>query len=105
MSSQRESRRREIPRIDFGTLGVECALVPLLDLGRGRRISRAGADTPALKSRAGWVVLLSAMLVGVAAWQFGQGWYIHAKAGAAQVLLHSAWQRTLAGEREARPWP
>lgn len=36
---------------------------------------------------------------------FGQGLYIHAKAQLAQVLLRSAWQRTLAGDGNTRPWP
>lgn len=36
---------------------------------------------------------------------FGQGLYIYGKAQLAQVLLRSAWQRTLNGEGNARPWP
>jgi sortase A len=34
-----------------------------------------------------------------------RGSWIYVKARIAQVLLRSAWQRTLAGERQARPWP
>jgi sortase A len=49
------------------------------------------------------VVLL--VLVGVGAWQVGEGVWIHVKAQVAQVLLQRAWVRTLAGEGEARPWP
>lgn len=38
-------------------------------------------------------------------WQLGSAGYLHAKALLAQQLLKSAWQRSLAGEHEARPWP
>jgi sortase A len=38
-------------------------------------------------------------------WQVGSGAYIHAKAWLAQQLIASAWTRTLAGEREVKPWP
>lgn len=48
-----------------------------------------------------WLALI---LLGVTLWQLGQGAYIYAKAGLAQVLLQRAWDRTLAGERQARPW-
>lgn len=43
------------------------------------------------------LVLLGAMLMG-------EGLYIKAKAGYAQLLLDRAWSRTLAGETEAKPW-
>lgn len=33
------------------------------------------------------------------------GTWIHLKAALAQVLLRAAWERTLAGARDARPWP
>jgi sortase A len=36
---------------------------------------------------------------------FGRGAYIYAKARLAQVLLHRAWARTLAGEKDVKPWP
>jgi sortase A len=45
------------------------------------------------------------LLLGLGGWQAGQGLYIHAKALLAQYLLHQAWARTLAGEREVKPWP
>jgi len=38
-------------------------------------------------------------------WQFGQGIYLTAKAQVAQVLLEKAWQKTLAGDPNAKPWP
>lgn len=35
----------------------------------------------------------------------GHGAYIYAKAHVAQVLLHAAWERTLRGESNVKPWP
>jgi sortase A len=35
---------------------------------------------------------------------FGKGVYIHAKAQVAQLLLNRAWEKTLAGEKNAKPW-
>jgi len=43
--------------------------------------------------------------MGVALWQSGQGVYIYAKAELAQVLLRRAWDKTLAGAKQVRPWP
>jgi sortase A len=45
------------------------------------------------------------LLLLVGAWQLGAGLYIHAKAVLAQLLVRDAWERTLAGERQAKPWP
>lgn len=36
--------------------------------------------------------------------QLAQGGWIHAKAHLAQYLLENAWQQTLAGDRQVRPW-
>ena len=36
---------------------------------------------------------------------FGNGAYMKAKASLAQVLLAQAWEKTLAGDTNARPWP
>jgi sortase A len=49
--------------------------------------------------------LLAAILVLGGGTLFGRGAYIYAKARVAQVLLHRAWTRTLAGERGVKPWP
>jgi sortase A len=49
--------------------------------------------------------VLAAMALIAGLWQVGQGLYIHVKAELAQVLIERAWKRTLAGEREVRPWP
>ena len=44
-------------------------------------------------------------LIGFSLWHFGQGTYIYAKARLAQYLIRSAWEKTLAGQKEVRPWP
>ena len=44
-------------------------------------------------------------LLCIGFWNFGQGAYIYAKAYLAQGLLERAWQRTLSGEMEVKPWP
>jgi sortase A len=45
------------------------------------------------------------LLVGLGTWQLGHGVWIHVKARLAQHLLQRAWARTLAGERDVKPWP
>ncbi len=45
------------------------------------------------------------LLAGAGLACFGSGLYIYAKAGLAQVLLHSAWSRTQANGEPAAPWP
>lgn len=50
-------------------------------------------------------VLLVVALAAAGAGFLGHGAYIHAKAQLAQLLLHSAWQRTLQGEVNVKPWP
>ncbi|NQZ12380.1 MAG: class GN sortase [Algicola sp.] len=37
-------------------------------------------------------------------WQLGQGGYIYAKAQVAQWLMADAWQQTLAGVSDVKPW-
>ena len=49
--------------------------------------------------------LTAAAFLMIAVWEFGQAGYIHAKAWLAQHLIAEAWQRTLAGETEVKPWP
>lgn len=44
------------------------------------------------------------LVVGGACLLASGGW-IHAKAAVAQVMLESAWQDTLGGETNVRPWP
>jgi sortase A len=48
---------------------------------------------------------LAVACAALAAWQLGAAGLILAKAALAQHLLESAWSRTLAGERQAKPWP
>ena len=55
--------------------------------------------------RLSWVQLAAAALLAIAAWQFGHGLWIQAKAWLAQALIACAWSRTLAGQPQARPWP
>ncbi len=45
------------------------------------------------------------VLLAFAGWQLGSAAYIHMKALLAQELLERAWQRTLDGKRNVRPWP
>lgn len=47
----------------------------------------------------------AAVLLAVAAWQFGHAGYIHAKAKLAQRLIHTAWTETLAAGEPVKPWP
>lgn len=49
------------------------------------------------------IVIVAKLGVGVAL--FGKGTWIYAKAHLAQHLIEHAWERTLAGERQVRPWP
>lgn len=49
------------------------------------------------------IVLLFLPLCGL--WFIGQGSYIHAKAVFAQLLLETAWSKTLNGQQEVKPWP
>jgi sortase A len=45
------------------------------------------------------------VLLAVAAWHGGRAAWIETKAQLAQALVRRAWQRTLAGAGDARPWP
>lgn len=38
-------------------------------------------------------------------WQIGNASYIHAKAILAQTLLETAWNKTVHGQQEVKPWP
>jgi sortase A len=44
------------------------------------------------------------LLLLISLQQLGQGGYIYAKAVLAQYLIESAWQKTLAGEHQVKPW-
>jgi sortase A len=52
-----------------------------------------------------YLAALAAILLGLGAWQLGDGVWIYAKAQLAQYLLQRAWQRTLHGEAHVKPWP
>jgi sortase A len=47
----------------------------------------------------------AALALALAAWHGGRAAWIEGKAQVAQVLLRHAWRETLAGARDARPWP
>ena len=49
-------------------------------------------------------LLLAAVLGAAAAWQLADAGWLWGKAKLAQMLVARAWERTLAGESEARPW-
>ena len=76
-------------------LGVECAWAPAPPPVARRR----------LRAVRGLRLALAIALLALGGWQFGRGAWIQAKAWLAQVLIAQAWQRSLAGEPRARPWP
>ena len=47
---------------------------------------------------------IQVLLLLIACWAIGDGLYIRAKAVLAQILLETAWQRSVQGETRARPW-
>lgn len=49
------------------------------------------------------ILLIVLPLCGM--WQIGSASYIHAKAILAQVLLETAWDKTVHGQQEVKPWP
>lgn len=66
------------------------------------RRRRPRAPMPRRKRIAAAAALLFFTLAAVL---FGHGAWIYGKAKLAQVLLRSAWSRTLAGQENVRPWP
>ncbi|WP_230970005.1 class GN sortase [Nitrogeniibacter aestuarii] len=81
-------------------LGVECAWPArecLSDEATGSRHTR--------RTMQRIFQLTAAAFLMVAIWEFGQAGYIHAKAWLAQHLIADAWERTLAGETQVKPWP
>jgi sortase A len=72
--------------------------------------SPIGSDAPVGRERAARssrarLVALILLLAFAGAACCGGGLYIHAKAGLAQKLLHSAWARTQQSGVPAKPWP
>jgi sortase A len=51
------------------------------------------------------LAIVTAVLMTWGVSQLGQGTWIYAKAELAQHLLGRAWERTLRGEAEVKPWP
>src|SRR5256885_14523208 len=89
--------RRESDRVP---MGVESAM-PLVPVPRSESAQPPKAKSGILRKLA-LALLVLLFLVGV--WQIGKGLYIQAKAQLAQVLVRDAWARTLAGERQVKPW-
>lgn len=58
-----------------------------------------------MRQRRIWFGRLALILLGLAAWQLGQGVYIHAKAQLAQYLIANSWAQRLASGRAPAPWP
>lgn len=82
-------------------LGVECAW-PVPDRRSPWAHSRVAQARPRARR---WIAAL-ALVVGLAGLsQIGHAGYIYAKAWLAQVLISQAWERTLAGETQVKPWP
>jgi sortase A len=78
---------------------------------------RAAADAPPpraqwvaergprrIRLKRAWTLAMAALAV-TGAVTFGEGAYIYAKAGLAQVLLQSAWERERSTGVAAQPWP
>ena len=83
-------------------IGVECAYPITVPAGLAWNPNSPVRS----RSRLGkWLTALAALLLVLGAWQFGQGAYIQAKARLAQVLIAHAWERTLAGGKQVKPWP
>jgi sortase A len=55
--------------------------------------------------RRGLAFAAALLLLLASMWQLGGGLTIRAKAILAQILVRDAWERTLKGERQAKPWP
>jgi sortase A len=81
-------------------MGVESAM-PWVPVPSSQSVQPPKAKSGILRKLV-LALLLLLFLVGL--WQIGKGLYIQAKAQLAQVLVRDAWTRTLAGERQVKPW-
>lgn len=68
-------------------------------------VEAAWPARPAQRRAERLLVAIIIALVAAGTWQAGKGVWIQAKAHLAQLLIVSAWQRTVAGEVTVRPWP
>lgn len=80
-------------------IGVECALPQMPSP------AAAGPDPKRMRFWSKLVLVATALVVAAGLWTHGQGLYVQATTWPAQVLIGRAWERTLAGEREVKPWP
>jgi sortase A len=76
---------------------VTAVPIPLSPLG-GERVRVRGVSSPRKRRAATAATVLGILAILYGAW-------IPAKAALAQILLRAAWQRTLHGASDARPWP
>ena len=81
------------PTLESPPIGGGSATAP----GAARALRR-------VRLKRAWTLAL-ALLAIAGALSFGQGAYIYAKAGVAQVLLQSAWERERATGVATKPWP
>ena len=91
------ANRRESDRIP---MGVESAM-PWVPVPSSESVQPPKAKSGILRKL---VLALLVLLFLAGLWQIGKGLYIHAKAHLAQVFVRDAWARTLAGERQVKPW-
>lgn len=96
------TRSHDRLRTQHVALGVECAL----PVGYAARRVADPVAVPAKRSGGSRLTSLLLMVcLAAGLWQFGQGFYIHAKARLAQYLIADAWNKTLAGRHAVKPWP
>ena len=72
--------------------------------GRAYPSEDPGTAAPRAARRRGPLAALVALLLALAAWQFGGAAWIHAKAALAQRLIASSWESAKEGGAR-RPWP
>ena len=96
-----ESRNCNWMRASPPGIAFRCRPAESSPIGGDAQAERGSAARSRRATLAASIVLLAG--AGLAC--FGSGLYIHAKAGLAQVLLHSAWTRTQDSGMPARPWP
>lgn len=82
-------------------IAFRCRPAESSPIGSGAQAKR---EVPTGRRSAKRLVLI-VLLGGAGLACFGNGFYIYAKAGLAQALLHSAWARTQASGAPAKPWP
>ncbi len=88
--------------------GSAPGIAPRRSAGESSPIGGSGAGAApanAIRKRRRIAIFCIALLLGAGVASTGHGLYIVAKAQLAQVLLHSAWERSRASAVPTRPWP